>query len=310
MQRSLATTMTRYSVALGIFLIGAGGSMYADMITVGQVGQNFGGSASNLLTTSLPSWSFTCSTCTGYAISANGAATATDGLLGASSSVTVTGTPGADLLVTASSDALFSDMLTITGGTGSGVLELTYALDGFISNTGTGPNSSSASLYMSTAGTDSQYDNEGISSGGYVEIDGNGTYSDTVTYYIPFTYGSALATELDLDASSLYVHESAFGSGNSTPFTATVNYYNTAALTSALVFNGTPSAPGAENNAAIIGAASGLGYGPNGISAAPEPGTWLMAASAMGVLGLATWRNGRNINNIWRSGISRENAGR
>jgi len=284
MQLSLSTTMIRYSVAFGMLLAGAGGSMYADIITEGQVGQNLGGSPSNLLTTGLPSWSFTCSTCTGYGISANGAAKVTDGSLGASSSVTVTGTPGADLLVIASSDALFSDTLTITGGTGDGVLELTYALDGFISNTGTGPNSSSASLNMTTAGTNFQYDNEGIGSGGYVEIDGNGTYNDTLTYYIPFTYGSALPTELDLDASSLFVHSSVFGPGDSTPYTASVNYYNTAALTSALVFDGTPSAPGAENNAAVIGSASGLGYGPNGISAAPEPGTWLMVASAMGVL--------------------------
>jgi len=290
--------LTRSLVALPLLAIalGAGAPMYADTTVEGQVGQNLGGSPSTLYSTgaqngsavsdNLPSWSFTCpsSTCSGYGISANGAATVNDGSLGASSSVTVTGTPGAPLYGTASTTAVFTDMLTITGGTGSGVLELTYALDGVISNTGTGFNSSSAYLYMPAAST-FQYDNEGIASGGYVEIDGNGTYNDTVTYYIPFTYGTALSTELDLNANAL------FAPGDSTSYTATVNYYNTAALTSALVSGGTPSDPGAENNAADIGSASGLNYGPNGISAAvPEPSAWFLLASAMGVLALAKRR--------------------
>jgi len=194
------------------------------------------------------------------------------------------GTPGASLIATALSSAVFGDTLTITAGTGSGVLELTYALDGVISNTGTGFNSSSADIFMNAA-TYYQYDNEGMVSGNYVEIDGNGTYNDTVTLYVPFTYGTAFATGIELDAQPLFE-----GGPDSIPYTAAVNYYNTAALTSALVFGGTPSDPGAENNAAVIGAASGLNYGPNGISAAPEPDTWLLVASAMGVLALAKRR--------------------
>jgi hypothetical protein len=269
------------------FAIGAATPMYADTIVEGQVGQNLGGSGSNLYSSGaqngsavsdIINWNFTCSTCVGYGISANGAAKVIDGSLGASSSVTVTGSPGAPLYGTAASDAVFTDMLTITGGTigTSGVLELTYALDGVISNTGTGLNSSSASLYM-TAATTFQYDNEGIESGGYVEIYDNGTKSDTVTFYIPFTYGTAFGTELDLDAGALFVPV------DSTPYTATVNYYNTAALSSALVFGGTPSNPGAENYAANIGSTSGLGYGPNGISATPELGTLFLVASALGI---------------------------
>lgn len=262
--------------------------MYAGTIVEGQVGQNLAGVGSNLYSSGLQNgsavsdiinWSFTCSTCSGYGISANGAATVNNGSLGASSSITVTGTPGGPLYGTADSGAIFTDMLTITGGvTGtSGVLELTYGLDGVISNTGTGLNSSSAYLYMPAAAT-SQYNNGGMNSGGYVEIDGNGTYNDTVIYYIPFTYGTALPTELILDASALFVPV------DSTSYTATVNYYNTASLTSALVFGGTPSDLGAENYAAEIGSDSGLNYGPNGISAIPEPGTLFLIATGLGAL--------------------------
>jgi hypothetical protein len=69
-----------------------------------------------------------------------------------------------------------------------------------------------------------------------------------------------------------------------------VDYYHTASLTSALVFDGTPSDPGTENDAAVIGAASGLNYGPNGISAVPEPGTWSLFAFGIGLLALAKRR--------------------
>jgi hypothetical protein len=268
--------------------------MYASTIVEGQVGQNLAGVASNLYSTgaqvgsavsdNLPSWSFTCSTCVGYGISGNGAAMVNDGSVGASASVTVTGTPGAPSYVSADSGAVFNDMLTITSepiGT-SGVLELTYALDGVISHTGTGYNSSSASLY--TLATSFNYDNTGIESGSNVEVGPDGTYNDTVTFYYPFTYGTAFATELYLDADAQLVPV------DSTPYSATVNYYNTAALNSALVFGGTISDLGAENNAADIGSASGLNYGPNGISAVPEPGTWFLVASAMGVLALAKRR--------------------
>jgi hypothetical protein len=277
-----------------MFLFGAGAPIYAGTIDEFQVGQTLGGTGSNLYTnvqdgsavSDTVNWSFTCSTCSGYGISANGAATVNGGSLGASASVTVTGTPGGTLVATAASDADFTDMLTTTGGlTGtSAVLELTYGLDGVISNTGTDQILSYAYLNLNgPAGTMVQYDGGALASGGYVEIDGNGTYTDTVTFYIPITYGTALPTDVSLWAEAIPY-------GESTSDTATVNYYNTAALTSALVFGGTPSDPGTENNAAVIGAASGLNYGPNGISAAPEPGTWLLVASAMGVLALAKRR--------------------
>jgi hypothetical protein len=285
--------LTRSLVALPLLAIalGADAPMYAGTIVEGQVGANLASVVSHLYDTgaqvgsavsdNLPSWSFTCSTCVGYGISGNGAATVNNGSVGASAYLTVTGTPGAPSYVLADSSAVFTDMLTITNGPigTSGVLELTYALDGVISHTGTGPVSSSVNLY--TLATSYNFDNTGIQSIGNVVIGNDGTYNDTVTYYYPFTYGTAFATELYLDAGAQLVP------GDSTPYSATVNYYNTAALNSALVFGGTISGLGAENNAANIGSASGLNYGPNGNSAVPEPSTWLLVASAMGVLALA-----------------------
>jgi hypothetical protein len=295
----IQTALIRHSVALGMFLFGAGAPMYAGTIVEGQVGANLPGGVSHLYDTgaqtgspvsNIINWSFTCSTCVGYGISGNGAAKVINGSLGASSSVTVTGTPGAPSLVTADSAAVYTDMLTITGGTigTSGVLELTYALDGVFSSTGTGINGSSLNLF--TLATNFQFDNGGIESGSSVAPGlGDGTYNDTATFYYPFTYGTALPIEAYLDAGAIF-NAGFFGGNDSTPYTATVNYYNTAALTSALVFGGTPSDPGAENNLAAIGSASGLNYGPNGNSAVPEPSSWFFLASAMGVMALAKRR--------------------
>lgn len=269
--------------------------MYADTTVGAQVGQNIAGVGSNLYTNiqtgsavsdNLPSWSYTCptSTCVGYGVSASGAITVNNGLLGASSSITMTGSPATPFFGIADSSADYTDTLTITGGTGSGVLGLTYALDGVISSTGTGNNNSSITFY-SNAATTSNYDNEGIQSGSYIQLPAtlpvNGTYKDTVTFYIPFTYGTALAIDLNLDASAVV-------DGDLTPYTATVNYYNTAALTSALVFSGTPSDPVTQNSAADIVSASGLNYGPNGISvvSTPEPGTMSLTFLGVGLLGL------------------------
>jgi hypothetical protein len=64
-----------------------------------------------------------------------------------------------------------------------------------------------------------------------------------------------------------------------------VDYFNTATLDSAVVFAGAPLDLGAQNTDAVIASTSGLNYGPDGItSAAPEPGTWVLVASAMAAL--------------------------
>jgi hypothetical protein len=280
-------------------VLGACAPMYAGTIVAGQVGQNSAGTATNLLTMqqtgsgvsdTLP-WSFICTTCSGYGITASGTATVDNGTLRATATIGVTGAPGSPFLADANSTADYSDMLTITGGGGtngtSGVLELTYALDGVISSVGSGLDGLSNLEFFMNPATSSQFDNEGIESGSDIQVGLDGTYHDTVIFYIPFTYGTPFATEVNLSASPGFV--SGFFSGNDvTPYTSTVNYYDTASLNSALVFGGTIAAIGAQNTSAAISSASGLGFGPNGNStAAPEPGTWFLAVLGMGFLGWA-----------------------
>jgi len=299
MRLSNQTGLIRHSVALGMFLFGVGGPMYADTIVMGQVGENLGGTGSNLFSTqqtgsgvsdTLLPWNFTCTTCSGYGITASGAAAVDNGTLRATGTISVTGAPASPFLTDVSSDALYSDMLTITGGaTGThGVLELTYALDGMISSTGSGNNTSELN-FTNFAATTFQFDNEGIESGASAVAFGNGTHNDTVIFYIPFTYGTPFTNELDLSADPSFIL-GFFGDNDQAPFTATVNYYNTASLNSALVFNGTASAPGTQNTSAVISSDSGLGYGPNGISAVPEPHSWFLLVSVIGVLALVKRR--------------------
>lgn len=124
--------------------------------------------------------------------------------------------------------------------------------------------------------TNYQLGSGAVTSGWEADFFGDGATSDSVTFNIPFTYGTQFGTELTLDAFA------AFGSGDSTPFTDTVDFYNTATLSSALVFAGTPTSLGSENTGANISSASGITYEPN--AAVPEPGSWLLLASGMGVL--------------------------
>ena len=141
-------------------------------------------------------WSFTCtSTCVGYGISANGSAKVLNGSLGASATVNVTGTAPSNFEGEADSLANYTDTLTITGGSGNGVLVLTYTLDGSISApSGTNLNTEELLIMQATGGYH-QLDGGTITSGLGVSIFGTGTKSDTVAFYIPFTYGSALAIE-------------------------------------------------------------------------------------------------------------------
>jgi hypothetical protein len=280
-----------------VIALGAGAPMYAgtavSVATVeGHLGQNLdvtsqagttlfdtGAQTGSPVSTTLPTWSFTCTTCSGYGITGSGAAKVINGSLGANSTVTVTGSPGPNFLSAADNDADYIDTLTITGGTGNGVLALQYELDGSLSHTGTGPSVTSFLALADPFATNYQLGSGAVNGGSEADFFGDVATSGTVTFYVPFTYGTAFTNELNLDAFA------AFASGDSTPFTATVDFYNTAALHSALVFAGTPLSLGAENTAADIGSTSGISYGPNGSSATPEPGTLFLLASAMGVLG-------------------------
>ncbi len=296
MQLPVQTGLIRHSVALGMFLFGVGAPMYADTISIatvdGALGQNIGGTP-NLIFDTNPqtgspvsttlTWSASCTTCSGYTVSGSGNAKVINGSLGASSSITATGTlPSVGL---ADTYADYLDVLTVTGGTlgTSGVLVLQYALDGSI--TGPVPDPS-FSAFSNLFAADYQIGGGAVTSGSEADFFASGATSTTVTFYLPFTYGTAFGSELHLETLAL------FGSGDSTPFTATVDFYNTASLNSALVFAGTPTSLGTENTSAVISSDSGLGYGPNGISisAVPEPHSWFLLVSAVGILAVGKRR--------------------
>ncbi len=286
--------LTQSLVALAL---GAGVPMYADVLSNavvdGSLGQNLNGTPQQLFDTGAPNgspvsdtvnWNFACSTCSGYGISGSGSAKVINGSLGASSSLTVTGAPGT-FLGLADTYADYFDMLTVTNGTGSGVLALQYTIDGVISHTGTGVNVDSFAFLSNLFASSYKLDSGSITGGTEVDFFGDGTTSSTVTFYLPFTYGVAFASELHLEAAAGFA-----SNADTTTYTATTDFYNTATLTSALVFNGTLSNLGTENDAANIGSASGIGYGPNGNSSVPEPGTWFLVACGMGILILSKRR--------------------
>jgi hypothetical protein len=235
----------------------------------------------------LAPWSFTCGSCAGYGISANGAANVINGSLGATSSVTVTGAPGSNAYIEADGVANYTDTFTINGGSGSGVLAMAYTLTGDVS--GAGAEGSDGYMLMGGSGGYSFNGGPIVISSGSRAMEGNGPQNYPIIFYIPFTYGTAFSIEPQLYTNAIF--EASF---DTTPDTATVNFYNTATLDSALVYAGTPSSLGAENDAADIVATSGLNYGPDGISSAvPEPGSWILLASALGIVCFLKQRVGR-----------------
>lgn len=233
---------------------------------------------------SLITASWTCDTCSAYGFSANGAGTVNFGTLGSTVTVSVSAAPGPDSIAIPETIAAYTDTLTITGGSGAGVLALAYTLDGSISVTGTGPQGVTAVFPM----CDDNGCNDGsiyysLNSGALTALSSGqpGFRSNgTVIFYIPFTYGAPLDIEPFLSTQAQFIVGS-----DSIPFSASANFNDTVTLSSALVYGGTPSAPGTQNNGALIDAASGLDYGPDGIvSGTPEPATVLLTATALAAL--------------------------
>ena len=232
-------------------------------------------------------WSGACSTCSGYSLTGSGAAQITNGALGASTTLTVGGTPpGGNFFATSISTAQYADLLTVNGGTGTGVLVLQYSLSGTITQlqgTGTDTSSLIAGLGSAPPGTETELNGGPLSSTNEQALTGDGTYSDTLSVLVPFTYGTAFAIAPTLIAGAVYfpLH------GNTSPDSSSVDFYNTMLLGSALVYAGTVSSLGALNTAATISSASGLGYGPSGITAVPLPAAaWLLLCglSSLGAL--------------------------
>jgi hypothetical protein len=147
-----------------------------------------------------------------------------------------------------------------------------------------GPNVDSFAFLSNLFASSYQINSGGITGGTEADFFGDGPTSGTVTFYIPFTYGVAFGSELHLESAAGF----ASSSSDSTPYTATADYYNTAMLNSALVFSGTPLDLGAENSQASIASASGIDYEPGGISAVPEPATFGYVGATL--IGLTTLR--------------------
>jgi hypothetical protein len=206
--------------------------------------------------------------------------------------VNVTGTAPSNFEGEADSLANYTDTLTITGGSGNGVLVLTYTLDGSISApSGTNLNTEELLIMQATGGYH-QLDGGTMTSGLGVSIFGTGTKSDTVAFYIPFTYGSALAIEPWMAANAPFITP-----GDTTPYSSTVDYFNTATLDSAVVFAGTPLDLGGQNNGAGIASTSGLNYGPGGVtSPVPEPGSWVLLASVIATVAFLKRRKAFGLN--------------
>jgi hypothetical protein len=158
-------------------------------------------------------------------------------------SSTPAGTP--NYLAEADSYAQYTDSLAITGGTGSGVLQLQYTVDG--SGSGTGY------TYLgifNAPGICHQIDNGAVTRGSLAYLTQTGSnISNTLTFYVPFTDGSSLSIEPIMRTSAQYVWYN--------PAPSRWDHYNTASLTSALTLDGTADNPGNPVGNAMIAATSG-----------------------------------------------------
>ena len=240
----------------------------------------------------------TCgSACLG--ITALGSGNVTNGSLGVS--VAATFPVSADSAITAVTYSQYADSLTITGGTGSGVLALIYSVDGSLSESSAGGtcevfvsaacNGINAGLGGAPTGT-----TVSVSTGGSVYTDPvngeslgefplvSGSQSDTVALHVPFTYGSPISIEPYMAAFT------SISDSTAVPYSSNIDFSDTMTLDSAVVYAGTPQELGAENYSADIGSASGLLYGPSGVSPVPLPASaWLML-SGLGGFGALVWR--------------------
>jgi hypothetical protein len=227
------------------------------------------------------SWNYTCdaASCPGYSFTATGAAKVDNGSLGAQSTLLVSSSPGGNYLAEADSYAQYTDDLTITGGTGSGVLSLHYTVDGSASGTGIYGGGYAYVGLFGPSGVYNSLNGGPASSSSTAFITSPGiNQTDTVTFYVPFTYGTPLSIEPILRTTAQYLGY------EPTPFSSNWDFFNTATLDSALILDGTPDNPGSLVDGTSILASSGMTYTSSGISAVPLPGSLLLFWSGLGPL--------------------------
>lgn len=239
-------------------------------------------------------WRYTCPivTCAEYGLSGGGSEKVDAGVLGVQSHVSVSGTPPVNTFLAAGGIAYLFDNLTINGGSGSGVLLLAWTVDGSLSNSG-GYDDSTGALGIfkdnTEAGIYSSLNGSSPSVGGDQFFGGPaGSPNVTVNFWVPFTFGTQFSISPNLSANAEF-----YPAYNTTPYTAETDFLDTAALTSALVYDGTMSSNGPSGSLvddAIIQSGDGFSYGPDGLSvpstAVPEPGELPWFALGLGLLGL------------------------
>jgi hypothetical protein len=226
---------------------------------------------------------WTCTTCPPLGFTGSGTAKVVNGSLGVKSTVSVTGPPASTHTVTTHSYAEFLDTLTITGGTGSGFLQLDYSVKGTASHTGTGKNDGSIGFGLFGTGITYRLNGGSLKNGSGPALFGDGAKDEAVTIYLPFTY------DIPVDVDPFFVTGATFSASLDTiPWTGTWDFFDTATLESLRVFAGTAQSPGQENTSADIRASSGLIYGPNGIARISEPST--LALFWAGLAGLGVFR--------------------
>src|SRR5579864_3319215 len=222
------------------------------------------------------------SSCVGFTTS--GAGQAGFGVLGASVDLNVPSLPASGFFAISETESHFMDDLTMTGGSGSGVLELDYTVHGTTNSA-----LASAGLAMCDTNGCSDPNVYYILNGGALTSESTSQpffqSNATLKFYVPFTYGVAVEIEPLLNT------QAQFDSSRATPFDASANFNSTAIITGAFVLGGTSNAPGSAVKGAGIGDDDGFSFGPNGLTAGvPEPGTWLLSAPVLGLMGLARRR--------------------
>ena len=188
------------------------------------------------------------------------------GILGASSSVVVEGVPEmTDHTNEALAAAGWEDTFVVTGGSGTGILQMQVGLHGVLSGVQGWPGTNPSAFAM----YDPLNSNAGIS----VHLQSDGTVDQVLLFRELFTFGQPFTIH-----ASLSVVAAAYSGFSTTDFSSTARVLDAVVLDSS---NGTPVN-------ALIETGSGVDYNdiPSSIGAVPEPESWAMLVTGLASFGL------------------------